>query len=180
MIGKPFGVTYSRVFRSAIVYTKEDMLENICRWNGKDQCYVSLNEFNVIDGINPAWTYAIYDRMLVECDFQTIKKLIEIINTEDFKQTFKLGYSIWYAGEDQFYWFFLLPEENDKIYPLTEQLELFMKNKYNLGIIVNRKPEKKILMLGTYNMLTKRVVTSIGESEIKQGIQYIDRITMKK
>ena len=174
-----FGINYSRTFKNIIVYTKEDLIENLNKWNGKDQCYVSLNEFEVIDGVNPAWNYAVFDRLLIECNYDSVVNLLNIVKDAEFKKQFNFGYSVWYIGNNKFYWFFLLKNELEKIFPLVDEIEVFLKQR-GVEDGLNRKPDKKILMLGTYNLLTKRIVTSIGEEEIQQGLDFIDAGAVKK
>jgi len=169
-------------FRSMILCSKEDLEEEIKKWNGVGQCYISLYGFNTFS-IKPDWKTAEIDRVLIECDYDTLKQLLQFVkdNADILKSLHLTEYSIWYIGKGQFYLMLL----TDK-WLCTEELSVIieklrnMLNKANIDANVNDIINKKILMIGTLNMMANRYVISVNSEDVKKGLKYIDSLAKPK
>jgi len=177
-----FPLHYPRVFRYRIVSLREELEEEIKKIHGKAQCYISLYGFNTIDGTRPDWSSCIIDRLLIECNYDQVKELLTI--GKKYRKEVKnvLGIkncSIWYLGNNQFYFFLILKDEIvsiDEFKSKIKCVEDFYK-KHNVKIKVCDKLDKTILMIGTLNLITTRFVIPIGIQEINKGLEYIDKLS---
>lgn len=173
-----FPPSFPRQFRSRILFNKEDLEEEIKKWHGVGQCYISLYGFRRFS-IKPDWKTAEIDRVLIECDYDTLKQLLQFVkdNADTLKSLHIVGYTIWYIGKGQFY-FMLLTDRllyTDELSVIIEKLTR-MLNKADIHAIINKTIDKKILMIGTLNMIANRYVISINSEDVKKGLKHIDSL----
>jgi len=154
---------FPRLFRGRVIYTKEELSDEIKRIHGKGMCWLSLYSFTEVINRRPNWNTVVIDKVLVECNHKQLKKLVEIYDK----------YEIWYIGKDQFY--FLIPVNTNNLKDTAFKIKDEILDKCGFNANVNYYVNKMIISPGTLNLQTQRYVINIKKEEVNKRLSTIDK-----